>query len=55
MKTLLLIIRHLFPRKKWKIIETVNIWEGDHKQRPCEKIIISSDQFGNLRHKRIKG
>jgi hypothetical protein len=53
MKTLLLIIRYLFPRKRWEIIKETKIYEKQGDARPCEEIIILRDQFGNLKLKRI--
>jgi hypothetical protein len=55
MKTLLLVIRYLFPRKRWEIIKTTNVYQEQGAERPCEQIILMRDQFGNLKSKRIKG
>lgn len=49
MKYLLLIIRHLFPRKIWTETGTVKIWHPDDKERPIAFIVTQKDQFGNMR------
>lgn len=48
MKYLFLIIRHLFPRSKWEIVETVSLHH--EVDGPCYgKKYILRDQFGNMK------
>ncbi len=56
MKYLLLIIQHLFPRKQWTEVQRYKIMgenvvgDGDI---PIAIIIEQSDQFGNIRTRRV--
>lgn len=49
MKYLLLIIRHLFPRRIWTDASKVNIGVEHEGGMPEKIVIIQRDQFGNLR------
>jgi hypothetical protein len=54
MKYLYLLIRHMFPRKKWELVDTINITMEGYKL-PVERKLILKDQFGNIKVKKIKG
>lgn len=51
MKYLFLIIRHFFPRRRWKIIGETAVMDEDARpgDLPIKRFIILQDQFGNLR------
>lgn len=52
MRYLFLIIRHLFPRKRWRIIGTTKtFYDGD--TLPSYITHTLQDQFGNIKTKRI--
>lgn len=53
MKYLFLIIRHLFPRRRWKEVEVINAVDrlGDI---PRYRIYRLQDQFGNMKTVRVK-
>ncbi len=46
-KYLYCIIRHVFPRKRWEIVEIVEVVDED-RVRIGEKYILC-DQFGNMK------
>ncbi len=51
MKYLFLIIRHMFPRRRWKIIKTNDIiYEGVKKG----VVHTLQDQFGNIRTETVR-
>lgn len=52
MKYLLLIIRHIWPRKIWKDIARTTV--VDDYDMPQAIIVTQKDQFGNLRTFKIK-
>lgn len=47
MKYLLLIVRYLFPKKRWTIIQRINI--VDHRNEKVGIKLVSQDQFGNIK------
>jgi len=51
MKYLYLIIRHLFPRKHWKIIRETTIYGMDQfgERRPIACRITLQNQFGEIK------
>lgn len=52
MKYLYLIFRHFFPRKKWKEIKVVHVFDSDdHRmnRNPIGMVIYLQDQFGNIK------
>jgi len=58
MKYLFLIIRHIFPRKRWKIIKVISTYDTDDYGRvigtlPIYRKITLQDQFGNVKYKKI--
>ena len=53
MKYLYLIIRHIFPRKRWKEVERIGVrHSADGKDHAL--VIVLKDQFGNIKTKRIR-
>jgi len=58
MKYLYLLIRHMFPRKKWKVIHTTSVFEGNDAKvegkLPIYSILTMQDQFGNIKTKKLK-
>jgi hypothetical protein len=52
MKYLYLIIRHMFPRKRWKLVNELNACCAG-TDRVITKILIYQDQFGNVKQERI--
>jgi hypothetical protein len=53
-KTILLIIHHFFPRRRWEDISRTSIMGSSGEEHPIAVIIIQRDQFGDLRTFRIK-
>jgi hypothetical protein len=53
MKTILLIIRHFLPRRRWVDVETLPVYTEGHG-RPTAYITTQRGQFGNLRTFKIK-
>lgn len=51
MKYLLLIIRHLFPRRIWTDIDTTSVYTEESRRMgmPVRYETTQRDQFGNLR------
>jgi hypothetical protein len=55
MKYLYLIIRHIFPRKRWKLFKTVIVYDGDdplNGRLPIGNTLYFRDQFGNIKIKK---
>ena len=52
MKYLLLIVRHLFPKKYWTLYRTINIVNS--KNEPTAVKLLLKDQFGNIKVKTIR-
>lgn len=52
MKYLYLIIRHFFPKRIWKEVRVLDLYDQDSRMN-TGKIFIYEDQFGNRKHKRI--
>lgn len=45
MKYLYLIIRHFFPRKYWKLVNTIKLYETEKSKIPLKFVYIYEDQF----------
>lgn len=55
MKYLFLLVRHLFPRRKWVIINEIQVYDDpSDSTTKIGKILTLRDQFGNLKTKKIK-
>jgi hypothetical protein len=52
MKYLFLIIRHMFPRKRWRIRRVISA-VNNHGDIPEYQLVIQEDQFGNIKKTRI--
>lgn len=52
MKYLYLIIRHVFPRKRWECIGNTDVMGSNGI--PICVILTLQDQFGNIKLKKIK-
>lgn len=50
MKYLYLIIRHFFPRRKWRVIERATLTYGN---QPIGTLFTLQDQFGNIKTKKV--
>jgi len=48
----------MFPRKKWKVIHTTSVFEGNDAKvegkLPIYSILTMQDQFGNIKTKKLK-
>lgn len=47
MKYLFLIIRHIFPRRRWRIVRELNYLKPNGGV--CGKMYVLQDQFGNIK------
>ncbi len=47
MKYLFMIVRHFFPRRRWKEISVIRIYDSEGSGRPTNHVFILQDQFGN--------
>ena len=54
MKYLYLIIRHIFPRKRWKEVERIGVSRHSGEGKDHALVIVLKDQFGNIKTKRIR-
>jgi hypothetical protein len=50
MKWLYLIIRHFWPRPRWREVYRTNVFGHLSNDRPAHIIVTQQDQFGNLRN-----
>lgn len=49
MKYLFLIIRHLFPRRKWEVYRHIEMLDPSGSGIPIGRSVVLRDQFGNLK------
>ena len=54
MKYLYLLIRHIFPRRRWKLVNTTAVYdEDDIDGLPLYRKHVLRDQFGNIKVKKV--
>lgn len=52
MKYLYLIIRHMFPRRRWEYVDHIRYEANDFN--PTRIVFITRDQFGNIKRTTVK-
>jgi hypothetical protein len=52
MKYLFLIIRHFFPRRRWREVRHTKVFTDYSGDRPGHILITMEDQFGNQKVRR---
>jgi hypothetical protein len=49
MRTLFEIIKYLFPKSKWEVIQEMDVYRSEYSCAPCERKYVLRDQFGNMK------